>query len=163
LRAVYDSKGKDGIETNGLLDSQHLFEMIFGAGGFESYVGELSLLSLQESLKGEMEVEDMRRAEVEMKRKQKKRELTCALKLASILDNYLTDESEDHINFKTFLKQEAQSLTKSAFGGTLIGVVVLKMFDCRDMYMKNKQCLSSDSRIVLHLVSELIIYLNLLM
>ena len=134
LRAVYDSKGKDGIETNGLIDSQHLFEMVFGAGGFEAYVGELQLLSMQESLKAmsgdeKEQHEGLRRAQVEMKRKQKKRELNCALKLAAILDKYLQDQSEDHLNFKTFLKSEAESLTGNAFGGTLIGVLVYLIFD----------------------------------
>lgn len=31
LRAAYDANGKDGIDQNSLMDSAHLFEMIFGS------------------------------------------------------------------------------------------------------------------------------------
>ncbi|KAJ3307024.1 hypothetical protein HDV03_003351 [Kappamyces sp. JEL0829] len=128
LRAQYDSKGKDGIDKGALLDSANLFEMIFGSQRFDAYVGELSLMAMQDSLKmseggDDIQFEGMARAEKQMKARQRKREVLCAINLAKILDQYLEDASEEHVNFATYLRGEAKELVSTAFGGTLIGVL----------------------------------------
>lgn len=88
-------------------------------------------MSIQESLKAidgdanEFQFEMMKKSEMKMKLKKKKREVQCAVNLAKLLDRYLQDTSEDHLNFKNELKIEAQELSSTAFGGTLIGVLVL--------------------------------------
>lgn len=152
LRAAYDTKGKEGIDKNALLDSTQLYEMIFGSARFEGYVGELQLLSLQESLKAtgetkeEQQFASMQRAQLVMKMKQKKRELNCALRLAKTLDEYLQDQSEDHVNFITFINGEAKELASTPFGGTLIGVLVSVWTDIRGMCTKNKRFISLASK-----------------
>ncbi|KAI8899650.1 X-domain of DnaJ-containing-domain-containing protein [Globomyces pollinis-pini] len=127
LRASYDQHGTDGVDQKGLLDSAQLYEAIFGSQRFESYVGELQLLSLQESLKNvnetEVQFEQMASAEKKMKLKQKKREVQCAVNLAKLLDQYLQDTSEDHLSFIASMRAEAEELAATAFGGTLIGVL----------------------------------------
>jgi DnaJ-domain-containing protein 1 len=129
LRAAYDQSGTAGVDQNALLDSAQLFEIIFGSQRFESFIGELQLLSLQESLKAvdadRIQAEMMSKGESKLKRKQKKREIQCAINLAKLLDGFLKDESEDHISFRTAIKAEATELSATAFGGTLIGVLVI--------------------------------------
>jgi X-domain of DnaJ-containing len=67
--------------------------------------------------------EKMEKAERSSKQRQRKREVTCAVNLAKLLDNYLNDSSEEFVAFKTTIKAEAKDLTETAFGGTLIGVL----------------------------------------
>lgn len=87
-------------------------------------------MSLQESLKvvsGDDEksrFEGMAKAEKQMKFKQKKREVTCALNLSKHLDQYLQDNSDEKVSFRAYVQAEAKELSSTAFGGTLIGVVV---------------------------------------
>ena len=125
LRLAYDQNGKDGVDQGSLLDSAHLFEILFGSQKFEAYIGELQLMSLQESLKAidaeNIHLDRMSSTEAKIKRKQKKREVTCAVNLAKFLDQYL--ESEDSLGFKTSLIAETEELSSTAFGGTLIGVL----------------------------------------
>lgn len=104
--------------------------MIFGSERFESYVGELQLLSMQESVKSaqndssEMTYEKYAKAEAETKLKQQKREVHCAVSLAKILDTFKHDVSEDHHNFKMSVEGEAKELAETVVGGTLVGVLV---------------------------------------
>eukprot|EP00474_Spongospora_subterranea_P000612 CRZ01070.1 hypothetical protein [Spongospora subterranea] len=134
LRASYDQHGKDGVDERSLLDSAQLYELVFGSQRFESYVGELKLIHLQQSMSSininasEEEQKDaleiaMSRAQVESKKRQIKREVQCAVKLAEKLEAYIADFTEDHIGFKMGIEEEAKELSASAFGGTLIGVV----------------------------------------
>ncbi len=95
----------------------------------------MQLLSLQESLKAadpsageKAQMENLSKADKLMRLKQKKREVTCAVNLAKVLDRYIEDNSEDRIAFSTFLRAEAKELAATAFGGTLIGVVVSLSF-----------------------------------
>lgn len=111
------------------------FDFLELSARFESFVGELQLLSLQESLKAadpsageKAQMENLSKADKLMRLKQKKREVTCAVNLAKVLDRYIEDNSEDRIAFSTFLRAEAKELAATAFGGTLIGVVVSLSF-----------------------------------
>jgi DnaJ-domain-containing protein 1 len=128
LRHAYDHKGRDGIDNKSLLDSSHMFEMIFGSQRFEQYVGELSLMSLQESFKdaegGEDQMATMQAGQLKMEAKQRKREILCAVNLAKVLDQYIQDQSEEKISFNTFVIAEAKDLVATKIGGTLIGVLV---------------------------------------
>jgi DnaJ-domain-containing protein 1 len=131
LRTAYDQKGSAGVDQNALLDNAQLFEIIFGSQRFESFIGELQLLSLKSSFEtmdaDNIKPEMMLKAEGTLTRKQKKREIQCALNLAKLLDSYLQDKSEDHVSFRTAIKAEATELASTAFGGTLIGVLVFDL------------------------------------
>ncbi|KAJ3255558.1 hypothetical protein HK103_006194 [Boothiomyces macroporosus] len=123
LRAAYDQNGT--VDEKNLFDSAQLYEVIFGSQNFESYVGELQLASMQEKLASfeNPQLDQMQRIEHQMKLKQKKREVQCAVNLAKLLDKYIEDKSEDHVAFKTHVEAEAKELGATAFGGTLIGVL----------------------------------------
>jgi hypothetical protein len=128
LRTAYDQNGLSGVNKDALIDSSQLFEIIFGSQRFESYIGELQLLSLQESLKAvdldNIQPEMVQASELKLKRKQRKREIQCALNLAKLLDDYGRDNTDDKLSFRTTIQAEAKELTATAFGGTLIGVLV---------------------------------------
>ncbi|KAI8907144.1 X-domain of DnaJ-containing-domain-containing protein [Gorgonomyces haynaldii] len=127
LRASYDLNGLDGVDEKQLMDSAQLYLVIFGSERFENYVGELQLLSMKDSLPQNTEsmqdYKNLQQAEAQMKYKQTKRQVKCALHLAKLLDNYLNDTSENHHAFEISIKSEAKELSETAFGGTLIGVV----------------------------------------
>ncbi|OQR96407.1 hypothetical protein ACHHYP_15818 [Achlya hypogyna] len=127
-RANYDEHGKDGVDTQMFMDNSQIYEMIFGSQAFENFVGELNLMTLQAQLGKMGDVEDVEPEHLFgqtdlVKLKQKKREVQCAVYLAGLLDSYLQDTSENHINFRTSITATAQELASTAFGGTLIGVV----------------------------------------
>jgi hypothetical protein len=128
LRAAYDQNGVNGVNKDALIDSSQLFEIIFGSQRFESYIGELQLLSLQESMKAvdldNFQPEMVQASEMKLKRKQKKREIQCALNLAKLLENYILDTTDEKLSFRTSIQAEAKELAATAFGGTLIGVLV---------------------------------------
>ncbi|KAF0718351.1 Aste57867_1748 [Aphanomyces stellatus] len=128
-RASYDEHGKDGVDQQIFMDNSQIYDMIFGSQAFENYVGELNLMTLQQEL-GKMsdnmtDAADMLGSQNSdyVKFMQKKREVTCAVFLATLLDEYMEDKSENHVNFRTKIKADAAELASTAFGGTLIGVV----------------------------------------
>ncbi|OQS03917.1 hypothetical protein THRCLA_03800 [Thraustotheca clavata] len=127
-RANYDEHGKDGVDTQLFVDNSQIYEMIFGSQAFENYVGELNLMTLQNQLgkmdeNQELDPEHIFGQTDDYKLKQRKREVKCAVYLSNLLDSYLSDTSEKHINFRTSITATAQELASTAFGGTLIGVV----------------------------------------
>ncbi|KAI9342947.1 X-domain of DnaJ-containing-domain-containing protein [Obelidium mucronatum] len=132
LREAYDKGGEDAIGKQNLMDSSQLFEMVFGSQHFENFVGELKLYSmtkgmdempLSKDMPPEKQQEAFERSQYLMSKKQKEREVRCAVNLAKYLQNYVADESADHINFKNFLEVDCKELTSTSFGGVLIGVL----------------------------------------
>ncbi|CAK4726299.1 unnamed protein product [Aphanomyces euteiches] len=126
-RANYDEHGKDGVDEQLFMDNSQIYDMIFGSQAFENFVGELNLMTLQQEL-GKMSSDDSDPTHLftqtdYVKIKQRKREVHCAVYLATLLESYATDTSENHINFRTSISTTAKELASSAFGGTLIGVV----------------------------------------
>lgn len=110
-RTAYDLKGKEAVNESGLFDSAQLYQIIFGSERFEGYVGELSLLSMKDAISGKTPEEmqnKMSTAEKTMKLRQKKREVSCAVKLAALLEQYVNDSSEEFISFKTTIYAEAK-------------------------------------------------------
>ncbi|ETV98080.1 hypothetical protein H310_09364 [Aphanomyces invadans] len=129
-RAKYDEHGSDGVDQQLFMDNSQIYDMIFGSQAFEAFVGELNLMTLQQELTkmntmdGLNDPTDLFGQTDKTKLKQKRREVLCAVHLANLLDNqYATDVSEKHINFRTTMTATAQELASTAFGGTLIGVV----------------------------------------
>ncbi|KAJ3078677.1 hypothetical protein HDU99_000438 [Rhizoclosmatium hyalinum] len=114
------------------MDSSQLFEMVFGSQHFENFVGELKLLSMSKGMEEiplskdmtpEQQQEVFDQSQYLMSKKQKEREVRCAVNLAKYLNNYIADESPNHENFQNFLKVDAKELTSSSFGAVLIGVL----------------------------------------
>lgn len=128
LRASYDLHGLDAVDSDKLMDSSQLYQVIFGSERFEDLVGELQLMGLQGAMKPnsstEAAFEGLMDAEAKLKTKQKRREVQCAVNLVRMLNDYLQDQSENHVAFKVSIEGQAKELTETAFGGTLIAVVV---------------------------------------
>ena len=72
----------------------------------------------------EQSLKMMREGEILRAKKQKKREVQAAVNLSKLIEPYLTDESEEHLNFRLKIIGEAKELAGTPFGGTLIGVLV---------------------------------------
>jgi hypothetical protein len=94
-------------------------------------------MKVMEEESTEARIEMMKKSEQMMSRKQKRREVQCAVNLAKLLEQYQLDQSEDYVNFRTAMQAEAKELASTAFGGALIGVLVSKNLS-RGMYIKNK-------------------------
>ncbi|RHY77618.1 hypothetical protein DYB38_003868 [Aphanomyces astaci] len=127
-RTKYDEHGSDGVDQQLFMDNSQIYDMIFGSQAFEAFVGELNLMTLQQELskmnptEGPSDPSDL--FGDSNKLKQKRREVLCAVHLATLLDDlYTTDVSDKHINFRTSVTATAAELAATAFGGTLIGVV----------------------------------------
>lgn len=98
------------------MDSGALFAMIFGSEKFEPLVGELQLAT-QMNAESEAANDPRFRAW-----KQKKREVQCAVNLAAKLQQFI-DDGCDEAKFRAQLKEEADELAASPFGGTLLGAI----------------------------------------
>jgi curved DNA-binding protein CbpA len=120
LRANYDSRGKDGVEGAPKMDSAAMFAMIFGSENFEPLVGELHLAS---EMQAELDNETMLHPKLK-NFKQRKREIQCAMNLATKLQPFI-DSSGDPIVFRQTVEEEAKELSSSAFGSTLLHTIGL--------------------------------------
>ena len=73
----------------------------------------------------EQSIKMMKEGEILRAKKQKRREVLAAVNLAKLLDPFINDDSEEHLNFRLKIIGEAKDLAGTPFGGTLIGVLVL--------------------------------------
>lgn len=115
LRANYDAGGKEGVEGAPKMDSAALFAMIFGSENFEPLVGELQLAS---QMQEDSEIHNHPKVRTF---KQKKREVKCAVVLATKLQAFV--DSGNELVFKESIREEAKELAKSPFGGTLVRTI----------------------------------------
>ena len=117
LRFIYDQRGKDGVEGTARVDANQLFQFIFGSEKFEHIVGELQVLStIQNVVQQEGKLSDPKVTAF----RQRKREVQCAVNLASRLDEF-TEGYED--SFKSSVETEAKELADNRFGATLLAFV----------------------------------------
>eukprot|EP00899_Mesostigma_viride_P016363 jgi/Mesvir1/24728/Mv21993-RA.1 len=136
LRARYDAEGAASIDEKGLVGSSELFMFVFGSERFEDWVGELMLMRMQDvampsatSPDGKLDAEGFLQQqaalESQMKKRQHKREVACAVHLAEILDLYVHPPDGDvgQDAFRSKIRAAAQELSSTAFGGTLIAVL----------------------------------------
>jgi hypothetical protein len=114
LRFQYDQGGKTGVEGVATMDSGAMFAMIFGSEKFEPLVGELELAS--QMAEAEQHSHPKLRAF-----RQRKREIKCALNLVTKLQTYV--DTEDEAAFVASLKEEAEELASTPFGGTLLSTI----------------------------------------
>jgi curved DNA-binding protein CbpA len=114
LRSQYDAGGKTGMDAVPAMDSGAMFAMIFGSEKFEPLVGELELASQMK------EADNHSHPKLRVFR-QRKREIKCAVNLASKLQSFV--DSEDEAAFTAALKQEAEELASTPFGSTLLTTI----------------------------------------
>jgi len=116
LRAKYDAQGQSGVKDSApSIDSAAMFSMIFGSDKFESYVGELQMVSSMKS--SDEGVPSNRYLEFV----QWQREVTCAVYLAKMLDQRSDYDNEK--DFARIVEGEAKELASTPFGATLLGVI----------------------------------------
>ncbi|KAI8833960.1 X-domain of DnaJ-containing-domain-containing protein [Chytriomyces cf. hyalinus JEL632] len=131
LREAYDKGGEDALGGQKFIDSSQLFELVFGSQKFESFIGELKLLSLTKDMQEmpdpnagpEKQRELYNKSQYLLEKGQKQREVRCAVNLAAYLEKYISDTTETKEHFRQFLESEAKDLTSTGFGATLIGVL----------------------------------------
>jgi curved DNA-binding protein CbpA len=116
LRANYDESGSEGVDNVPKMDSSTLYAMIFGSEKFIPIVGELKLATQMSENEGEQSNHKL------LAFRQKKRELQCALNLATKLQMYI-DANEDHLSFHEAIKAELAELSSSPFGSTLVKTI----------------------------------------
>ena len=116
-RAKYDAQGQSGVKDDTqTFDSAAMFSMIFGSDKFESFVGELQMVTSMKS-SGENGAPSERYLELV----QWQREVTCAVYLAKLLDQRNDYDSEK--DFANLVESEAKELAATPFGATLLAVI----------------------------------------
>jgi hypothetical protein len=105
LRQQYDLGGRDGVEGAPKMDSGALFAMLFGSEKFDALVGELQLAA---EMAAEAENEAFRHPRARAF-KQKRREVTCAVHLAGLLQPFLDSGCNEGF-FRQSLQAEAAEL-----------------------------------------------------
>jgi len=127
LRAKYDKYGEDGLEDVPIMDSSAFFMMIFGSEKFDYYVGELQLAMMmsmgQEMNEDENALNALFDDNPQMRYKQLKRTVQCAVNLSKTLQEYIDEADEAKPVFKAKMEEEAKVLATTPFGGTLLGVI----------------------------------------
>lgn len=118
LRSNYDAGGKAGVDGAPKMDSGAMFAMIFGSEKFDSYVGELQLAS---QMQADSDIHSHPKVRAF---KQKKREVKCAVALATKLQTYIDGGCNSEV-FRAEALAEAKELSSSAFGSTLVSTIGL--------------------------------------
>lgn len=118
LRSNYDAGGRDGVEDAPKMDAGAMYAMIFGSEKFEPLIGELQLASQMQ----QADDVDATPHQLNMlsKFKQKKREIKCAVFLASKLQTMVDG---DETGFRLWAVEEAMELSQSALGGVLLHTI----------------------------------------
>ncbi|CAD6245989.1 unnamed protein product [Miscanthus lutarioriparius] len=120
-RQAYDSHGKDGISTEGIIDPAAIFAILFGSELFENYIGQLAMASMA-SLDnfGEDEQIDARKLQERMQAVQKEREEKLAETLKNRLHTYVQGNKEEFIQHA---EAEVSKLSNAAYGIVLLNTI----------------------------------------
>ena len=114
MRMAYDTKGKEAVDSAPKLDAGAMYAMIFGSEEFETLIGELQISTqIKGMIDGTNPPHDL------LIFKQRKREIQCAVNLASKLDVYNGREDE----FLEKARAEAKDLSESPLGGSLLDLI----------------------------------------
>ena len=140
-RAKYDAQGQSAVkDEKQVFDSAAMFSMIFGSDKFESFVGELQMVTSMKSssedgtpsarylelvrLVGESYhitlIYEFKTLETNTQ-VQWQREVTCAVYLAKLLDQRNDYDTEKE--FANLIETEAKELASTPFGATLLAVI----------------------------------------
>ena len=115
LRSAYDSKGKEAVDTQNKMDAGAMYAMIFGNENFDAIIGELQIST---QIKGMIDNSNLPPDLLLFK--QRKREVQCAVNLASKLDVYVNGHESEFLE-KT--RAEAKDLSESPLGGALLDLI----------------------------------------
>ncbi|TVT99158.1 hypothetical protein EJB05_48302 [Eragrostis curvula] len=120
-RQAYDSYGKSGISTEGIIDPAAIFAMLFGSELFEEYIGQLAMASMA-SLDnfGEDENIDARKLHEKMQAVQKEREDKLAEILKNRLHIYVQGNKEE---FVQHAEAEVSRLSNAAYGVVMLNTI----------------------------------------
>ncbi len=118
LRKKYDLEGKGSLSQQvTTIDPRVLYAMTFGSEKFELYIGKLNVViqsELSEQYKT-LEQDNPIHFKIIYKLHQKKRELSCAISLTTLLQQYIDSEE----SFTRKIKKELNELTASPLGTVL--------------------------------------------
>lgn len=118
LRANYDKEGKMGVEGAPKVDAASMYAMIFGSEKFEPLIGELQIATQMQEDNSQV---SSTRFESKLRRfRQKRREVQCAVNLASKLQQFVDGDSD---GFRAAAQAEALELSQTPFGATLLGLI----------------------------------------
>lgn len=113
LRATYDRMGRDALRNQDFLDPTTFFAILFGSERFETFIGELQLAMLFS-----MEAADL--SEAKLARRQRRREVMCAVALADLLAQYVAGDEDEFIVDVTHVSRE---LSGVSFGDVLLHTI----------------------------------------
>ena len=120
-RFIYDQQGLEAVSQNGKkIDASAMYSMLFGSEVFDSYIGELNLLSQVKANTEEGVNPNLQPFH------QRKREIQLALNLVNLLQPYVdsSDDDDDAINtFKEGLEHRAEELRQQPLGCTLLNLI----------------------------------------
>lgn len=151
LRAIYDKEGKDGIQEQEMtkMDPKVFFGLLFGSERFEPWVGQLYIAMqtdhftksfTKEEDQQEMSPEEMaRESEIDamnIRNKQQRREVKCAVHLRSSLYRWVIDRDErgceEHISLSLI------DLAQAQFGPELL-TTIGEMYQLRaELYLNDE-------------------------
>lgn len=114
LRAAYDNDGKEAV-NNRPADAGAMFTMVFGSEDFEPIVGDLWISQFISVFTGSFPDNH-----TDPNKKQRRREVQCALNLVAKLKVY-TDGDEE--GFKKKVTEEATALAETPLGAALLRLV----------------------------------------
>ncbi|KNA21670.1 hypothetical protein SOVF_040990 [Spinacia oleracea] len=120
-RQAYDSYGKSGISTEGIIDPAAIFAMLFGSELFEEYIGQPAMASMASmDFFTDGEEVDTRKLQEKMKVIQKEREEKLIEKLKDRLNQYVNGSKE---SFKSHAEAEVSRLSSAAYGVDMLNTI----------------------------------------
>lgn len=116
LRKAYDEKGKEALDSTPKMEAGALYAMIFGSEMFEHIIGELQVAT---HIKALTEPGANTNSEY-LQFRQRRREVQCAVNLATKLDVYIDDGLEE---FVKRTKAEVKELSECSMGAVLLQLI----------------------------------------
>ena len=117
----YDLLGKEGIENNSVLDSNQLFCLLLGTDELEFFIGELSV-SMIMSLEKNDPIQIIRF-------KQKRREITIANNILTLLDN-------ENLNAE-IINEKMKNIDTTPFSGMIVNLIGYLYIEIAQNYLNN--------------------------
>ncbi|XP_041017658.1 chaperone protein dnaJ 10-like isoform X1 [Juglans microcarpa x Juglans regia] len=120
-REAYDTYGKSGISTEGIIDPAAIFAMLFGSELFEEYIGQLAMASMASlDIFTEGEQFDTKKLQEKMRIVQKEREEKLAELLKDRLNQYVQGNKEE---FERHAEAEVVRLSNAAYGSDMLNTI----------------------------------------
>ena len=125
LRKKYNKLGKEGLKDMSIIDSEAFYTLLFGTDKLQFYIGEIIIYTLMTTDNDNTYLSDL------LKLKQKKREITVANNIITLLKYYVHNKTGDEDYYRT----TKTNINNNAFSSMLLNIIGTTYIEIGESYL----------------------------